>query len=49
MESWVLGVWIIKVGIIGEKWIVSVFVFLWEVLIFILIMVRLGNFSFILF
>lgn len=49
MESWVLGVWIIKVGIIGEKWIVSVFVFLWEVLIFILIMVRLGNFSLILF
>lgn len=44
MESWVLGVWIVKVGIIGEKWIVSVFV-----LIFILIMVRLGNFSFILF
>lgn len=49
MESWVLGVWIVKVGIIGEKWIVSVFVFLWEVLIFILIMVRLGNFSLILF
>lgn len=49
MESWVLGVWIVKVGINGEKWIVSVFVFLWEVLIFILIMVRLGNFSFILF
>lgn len=49
MESWVLGVWIVKVGIIGEKWIVSVFVFLWEVMIFILIMVRLGNFSLILF
>lgn len=49
MESWVLGVWIVKVGIIGEKWIVSGFVFLWEVLIFILIMVRLGNFSLILF
>lgn len=49
MESWVLGVWIIKVGIIGEKWIVSVFVFLWEVMIFILIMVKLGNFSLILF
>lgn len=49
MESWVLGVWIVKVGIIGEKWIVSVFVFLWEVMIFILIMVKLGNFSLILF
>lgn len=49
MESWVLGVWIVKVGIIGKKWIVSVFVFFWEVFIFILIMVRLGNFSLILF
>lgn len=49
MESWALGVWIVKAGTIGERWIVSVLVFLWEVLIFILTMARSGNFSPILF